>query len=338
MATTMISSPQSILPNRYQSLASQYPLTTIASLGAVAGLTFASTAYLTSRLAGRLFRARSANQLSRSSASHSGSVATTATDFTQRMGEGRMRAIAKDISDDLEKRLVGVLRQDIRSALDDTIYMSAKGAKGGADAVAGLAEKLGSVEDQIVASNRDRRMELQGFRNEIMGHLTMLEGQGKAAGGSDDKFRLIEDLISAANKDRRAELQGSRNEMMGRLSALEDAVKAGGSGEKLGMIEDQIVAANRDRRSELQWFRNEIMGHLTMLEGMMKSPSKPDEVVPRTDTQGSGEFGTKASVSDNPADGLVREGNARLALDPPEPDGRNSRQVEYEVAPKIRCR
>lgn len=176
---------------------------TVASLGAAAGLTFASTAYLTSRLAGRLFRVRStAPPHGTGTAAVAGQglrdtqIPEISSDFTQRMSEGRMRAIANDISDDLEKKLVSVLRQDIKSALDETrAGMAAKAAKAEAGFSAGLSEKVGNVEDQIVASNRDRRVELQGFRTEIMGFLTMMGDQ------ITKQSALAEEAVKARTED-----------------------------------------------------------------------------------------------------------------------------------------
>ena len=200
-----------VVPNRYHSFAAQHPLVTIAGLGAAAGLTFASTAYLTSRLAGRLFRARSpVPPHARGTASSASNIAPDALLGTT-TSEVSQRALVKDLTDELEKKIVTRLQHDLKASLESIASNSAAaGAKSQASIAAAMGERLGIIEDQIVAANRDRRTELQGSRNELMGHLAMMESHIRQANtvSKDDIQSLQAELAKSQGKVSNLHYQG----------------------------------------------------------------------------------------------------------------------------------
>ena len=85
--------------------------------------------------------------------------------------------------------------------------------------------------DHLTRSDRDRRMELEIFRREILGLLAAAKEQPANASNKEEakiglqnmeaKIRQLEDLVVQANRDRRLEFQGFRSEIMGELGVVQ---------------------------------------------------------------------------------------------------------------------
>ncbi|ORX33684.1 hypothetical protein BD324DRAFT_658250 [Kockovaella imperatae] len=286
-------SAHSNTPSFLRDLAREYPYTTIATVGALGSFTLLTSGYLASKVFRR-------------------AVGVTRT--------GTSEAIWVTRVDDLERRLVTQVQSSSRDRARemDTVrreILSSLSAHATVGTMCAIEDKLADVVKQIErsssdhqkglhkllsqleANNRDRRIELNGLRTELMGELQR--------GSQDDHGEQLDkifDQMVASNRDRRTELHGFRSEIMGELQ-LTRSTSPGPQ-----------VTLSAQQAADFEGFRTEIMDMLQRMEHNMKKmtptakvhPPQPgvaqmDEVelarVLKETTEGI--FGSKKSASSN---------------------------------------
>ena len=180
---------ENVLPHNAQSFVSRYPLVTVAALGAAAGATFVGTSYLTARLLRRGLKHGQGAAESRYTA-HLGKAAQEDAERRIVAEVQAVRRVCRDEIRDIQPAVHNSLAHGLRTMLEADLAgvierSAAKAVKKEMSAVKDQAKDQVTREDletttrelfdQMVMATRDRRVETQGIRSEMMGQLSVIQ-------------------------------------------------------------------------------------------------------------------------------------------------------------------
>lgn len=180
---------ENVLPHNAQSFVSRYPLVTVAALGAAAGATFVGTSYLTARLLRRGLKHGQGAAESRYAA-HLGKAAQEDAERRIVAEVQAVRRVCRDEIRDIQPAVHNSLAHGLRTMLEADLAgvierSAAKAVKKEMAAVKDQAKDQVTREDletttrelfdQMVMATRDRRVETQGIRSEMMGQLSVIQ-------------------------------------------------------------------------------------------------------------------------------------------------------------------
>ena len=218
-----------MLPDNAQSFASRYPLVTVAALGAAAGATFVGTSYLTARL---LRRGLSHSQGAAESR-YAVHVARAAQEDAERRIVAEVQAVRRVCRDeirDIQPAVHNSLAQGLRSMLEADLagILERSAAKAVRKELAAVKEQgkeyltkedlestTRELFDQMVMATRDRRVETQGVRSEMMGQMVaiqdLIEGLKADLEDLNVKEKEQEEQVAAAASAPRSEGERATN-------------------------------------------------------------------------------------------------------------------------------